>query len=239
MRKSPPLLSSLFNPTTRDVLGATILRPTKEWYLSDLAFHLGVRPSTLQRTLLKLTRAGVLLRRKDGNRVYYRADPSCPVFAELAAIMTKTSGIAEPLRDALNPYARRIILAFVHGSVAESRERSESDVDLIVVGDVAGSELAIALHPLQEKLGREINTTRYTRREFTDKVAGGHYFLSSVLKKPKIFLIGSEDELERIAGRQTGVARAREQRGTRRTPRNDGDQPQGRSRDERVGARAL
>ena len=204
MRKSSPLLSSLFNSTMQGVLGATILRPAKEWYLSDLASSLGVGPSTLQRALSKLTDAGILIRRRNGNRVYYRADPACPILTELSGILTKTSGIAEPLRDALTPLAGKILLAFIHGSVAESRERSESDIDLIIVGNVSNGDMALALHPVQERLGREINVTRYTAKEFVAKVSSGHHFLSSVLKKPKIFLIGGEHELEQIIDRQAG-----------------------------------
>jgi DNA-binding transcriptional ArsR family regulator len=214
MRKTVPLLSALFNATTQGVLGATVLRPTKEWYLSDLASHLGVGPSSLQRTLSELSRSGILTRRKSGNRVYYRADPACPILGELSGILTKTAGIAEPLRDALTPLAGRISLAFIHGSVAESRERSESDIDLIIVGDAANGDVALALRPLQERLGRQVNFTRYTSREFVAKVSNGHHFLTSVLKKPRIFLIGGEHELEQVIGRQTSGVGADEQTGT-------------------------
>ena len=68
MRKSSPILAPLFTPAMQGVLGATILRPQREWYLSDLAVHLAVGPSSLQRTLAKLTRAGILSRRESGNR---------------------------------------------------------------------------------------------------------------------------------------------------------------------------
>jgi DNA-binding transcriptional ArsR family regulator len=195
------------------VLGATVLRPEREWYLSDLAAHLGVGPSSLQRTLAKLTRAGILTRRQDGNRIYYRPDPACPVLDELAGILTKTVGIVEPLREALAPFANKIRVAFIHGSVAEERERSESDVDLIIVGDVSGFDLTGALQPLQGRLGRDVNFTRYTMKEFGAKVADGHHFLASVLQKRRIFLIGGEHELDEIAGRKTSGARADEQEG--------------------------
>lgn len=200
MRKSVPIISALFNATVQDVLGALVLHPDKEWYLSDLAVDLGVGPSSLQRTLAKLSLAGILLRRKSGNRVYYRADPACPILPELAGILTKTSGLTEPLRAALAPLAGKIDLAFVHGSVAEARERADSDIDLIIVGAVASGDVAWALRPVQVRLGREINTTRYTRAEFASKVASGQHFLTAVLKKPKLFLIGGEHELERIIG---------------------------------------
>ncbi len=191
---------------------ATVLRPTHEWYLSDLAAHLGVGPSSLQRTLAKLTRAGILSRRQNGNRVYYRPDPACPILGELSSILTKTAGIAEPLREALTPFAGKIRVAFIHGSVAEERERSESDIDLIIVGDVPGPALTAALLPLQDELGRAINFTRYTAKEFGTKVAGGHHFLTAILNRKRIFLIGDDDELDQIAGRQTSGDRATEQK---------------------------
>ncbi|MBC7782806.1 MAG: nucleotidyltransferase domain-containing protein [Burkholderiales bacterium] len=196
------------------VLGATVLRPDREWYLSDLAAHLGVGPSSLQRVLAKLTRAGILNRRANGNRVYYRPDPACPILGELAGIFTKTAGIAEPLREALEPFVAKIRVAFIHGSVAEGRERSESDIDLIIVGDVPNADLAYALRPLNDQLGREVNFTRYTAREFATKVDDGHHFLSAVLKKPRIFLIGGQHELEKVAGREAHRAGAHKQKGT-------------------------
>ena len=186
------------------VLAATVLRASHEWYLSDLAAHLGVGPSSLQRSLAKLVNAGILLRRRDGNRVYYRPDPACPILGELTAILTKTTGLVEPLKDALAPLSRAIRVAFIHGSVAEGRERSESDIDLIVVGDVAGLGLTAALYPVQDRLGRPVNVTRYTAKEFREKLAAGHHFLTSVLRKRRIFLIGDERVLDEIASGKAG-----------------------------------
>src|SRR4051812_38288482 len=88
------MIDALLLPTTQAVLAATVLRPQREWYLSDLAAHLRVGPSSLQRTLAKLVAGGILSRRKEGNRVYYKVDQSCPVLPELTAILTKTVGVA-------------------------------------------------------------------------------------------------------------------------------------------------
>jgi DNA-binding transcriptional ArsR family regulator len=211
MRKSSPILAPLFSTLMQGVLTATVLNPGREWYLSDLACHLRVGPSSLQRTLAKLTKAGILQRRADGNRVYYRADPACPIFSELSGILVKTVGIAEPLREALEPLAGKIHVAFIHGSIAEARERSESDINVILVGDVPGIDLTHALRPVQDRLGREVNVTRYTGREFRSKVENGNHFLNAVLSKLRIFLIGGEHYLDEVAGRETGDGRADQQ----------------------------
>ena len=104
-------------------------------------------------------------------------------------------------------------MAFIHGSVAEGRERSESDVDIIIIGDVSSADVAFALHPLQDRLCREVNFTRYAPREFASKIAAGHHFLASVLQKQRIFLIGGEHELDEVACRKTGGVRADQQEG--------------------------
>ena len=86
-----PLLEPLFNPTVQEILAATMPHPQREWCLSELAAHLGVPPSTLQRPLAKLTRAGMLvLRRDDCGRPYFRPDPNSPILAELYAMLGMT-----------------------------------------------------------------------------------------------------------------------------------------------------
>ncbi len=210
MSKPETILSSLLNATLQGVLAATVLRPSREWYLSDLAAYLKVRPSSLQRPLAKLIEAGILLRRESGNRVYYRSDPACPIFHELASILTKTTGLAEPLREALARFGDGIQAAFIHGSIAQGRERSESDVDLIIIGDAPSFDLTLALRPPSDRIGRKVNFSRYSREEFAAKVTSGHHFLTAVLRKQRIFLIGGELDLDKAAGRKTRDCRADE-----------------------------
>jgi DNA-binding transcriptional ArsR family regulator len=82
---------------TKQILASTLLQPQRRWYLLELARHLGVRPSSLQRELKLLTGAGILNRYQNGNRVYFQADPACPIFRELAQILAKTIGIVDVL----------------------------------------------------------------------------------------------------------------------------------------------
>ena len=50
--------------------------------------------------------------------------------------MAKTVGIHDVLLEALRPVEAKISLAFVYGSTARSRESTESDVALMIVGRV-------------------------------------------------------------------------------------------------------
>ena len=201
MRKNSPVLSALLDETKQNVLAELLLHPEREIYLSQLARTLKTRASTLQRPLAEFTLAGILIRRTDGNRTYFRADPSCPILKELIQIIAKTIGIAEPLRECLIQFKRQIEIAFIHGSVAESREKNSSDIDLIIVGEVSGVDLSNALVSVGSDLQRPINTTTYTRNEFSAKTNSKSHFVTSILNKPKIFLIGDEHELDKIIGR--------------------------------------
>ena len=151
MRTSSPI-DSLLAKTTQGLLAATVLQPERWWYLSDLAKHMGRRPSSLQSPLTSLVTAGILRRRREGNRVYFQADPACPFRHELQGILAKTVGLFEVLQDALAPFQSRIVVAFVHGSVASGHQRPASDVDLIVIGTLGLSKLAPVLDAIEERL---------------------------------------------------------------------------------------
>lgn len=201
MRKSSPL-DRLINRTTQGLLAATVLQPERSWYLSDLAKHLRRRPSSLQQPLAALVSAGVLSRRKEGNRVYYRADADCPFLPELQGLIAKTVGLVDVLRKALQPLGAKLRVAFIHGSVAQCRERSASDVDLIVIGSAGLSELSPGLEAAEERLGRPVNASVFSPREFAAKLAAGDHFLRSVLDNEKLFIVGAPHDLEEAARRK-------------------------------------
>jgi len=88
--------------------------------------------------------------------------------------------------------------AIIYGSVARGEEKADSDVDVIVVGDVTFNEVVAALGGAQELLGRELNPSVFPLQEFRRKLQEGHHFVTSVMTAPKLFLIGSERELKRL-----------------------------------------
>lgn len=191
-------IDAILPKTRQGILAATLLHPEKAWYASELARRMGVPSSSLQRELRDLEEAGVLKASRQGRMAYYQANTDSPVYADLHGLMLKTAGLVDVLADALNPVARKLRVAFVYGSIAGGREESRSDIDLLVVGDVSPVNLAVPLRKARELLGREINPSVYTPAEFAKKRAGKDHFLTRVLDKPMLFVIGGKDELEKI-----------------------------------------
>ncbi len=125
MRKKS-LIAALLPKTRRAVLAATVMHPEKWWFLADLARHIGVPPSSLQREMDSLVQAGVLLRRQEGKQVYFKPDLNCPILGELQGIMTKTLGLVNVLRETLDSFKESIKVAFVYGSFARPRKSQKA-----------------------------------------------------------------------------------------------------------------
>ena len=192
-------LDALLPKTRQGILAATLVQPEKAWYASELAHRLGVPSSSLQRELHDLSEAGILKTYRQGRMVYYQANRDSPVFLDLRGLLLKTAGLVDVLAQALNPVAAKVATAFVYGSIAAGREESDSDIDLMVVGRVSPEDLALPLRRARQSLGREINPTVYTRAEFERKRAANDPFLTQVLDKPRLLVLGNKDELGKIA----------------------------------------
>lgn len=194
--QAPADLATVFFGTyRRQVLGLLLLRPDEPFHLREIARMTGTQPGTLRRELEQLADAGVLTRERMGNLVRYKADTACPIYDELRSILKKTTGVADVLRGALAALGDRIVAAFVYGSVAAGVERKASDIDVMIIGSVSFEEVVRALHPCQEQLRREINPGVYSPAEFRRKVAAKNSFLMRVLEEPKLFIVGSEDDV--------------------------------------------
>lgn len=201
MRMSP-ILDALFPDIRAKILVATLLRPDKNWYLTELAMHLGTQPSSLQREVDSLSKAGILEQRRDGRRVYFKADTGSPVYPDLRNLFARTAGLVPFLQHELEVFGERIQLAFVYGSIARSEEASGSDVDLLIVGTVSLSDLIPSLRLAERNVGRPVNPNVYSSAEFSQKARGRDHFLSTILRGAKQFVKGSENELEAIVGQR-------------------------------------
>jgi predicted nucleotidyltransferase len=196
---SDNLSETLFGKTRRAVLSLLYSHIGDAFYLRQIVRTAGVGLGAVQRELKQLSDAGIIQRTVRGRQVYYQANPECPVFAELKALVMKTVGIAGIIQAALVPLADRIRIAAIYGSVARSEEHRGSDVDLLVVGEATFAEVVSALHQAQSTLNREINPTVYPIGEFQSKLSVGHHFISTIVEKPIYFLIGDKGELARLA----------------------------------------
>jgi predicted nucleotidyltransferase len=194
--KGASLVSALFGVTQQRVLGLLFGQPERSYYATELINLAGAGSGSVQRELERLVRSGLVTSRAIGKQKHYQADPASPIFAELRSVIEKTSGLAEPLRNALKPLASQIQTAFVYGSIAKQQDTASSDIDLMIISDTLGyGDLYGVIESVTTRLGRPLNPTIYTRKEFSKRVKEENVFITRVLVQPKIWLIGGEDDL--------------------------------------------
>jgi predicted nucleotidyltransferase len=181
------------------VLGWLFTHPDERYFVRQLTTLVGEDSTNVSRELARMEKIDVLVSTTEGKQKYYQANRQSPLFNELHGLIVKTTGVVDVLRSALVPLADRIKVALIYGSVARGSEKRGSDIDILVIGDVTFAEVVDELHQAQEALGRETNPTVYPVAEFRAKLAANHYFLTDVLNGPKIFLIGDDNELSRLA----------------------------------------
>ena len=192
------MLSDLLGSSARaKLISLFVANPHDRYYLSQVSRLSGVRGGQLQAELARLTGMGVLARSHDGNRVYYRVNEAWPLLPEFKRIVLKARGAEALLRVGLGA-SEKILAAFVYGSYASDRERSRSDIDLIVIGDLADRELHKMVAEVEETLHRQVNYVLYSPSEFRRLVSSGSGFLANVLKGPKIFVRGDESALRAL-----------------------------------------
>ena len=179
----------------------------QSFYTRQIARKVGASTGAVQRELENLSKVGLIVRSSVGSQVFYQANRDAPVFSEMRALVSKTIGIFSVLRSALHPFGKRILVAFVYGSVARDEETAQSDVDLMVVGKATLDEILSRLSTIEKSIGRTINPTVYSVAEFQSKLASGNHFLAAVLKGQKVFLLGDEDELRKVGGVRLAKAR--------------------------------
>lgn len=191
----PQLVELLFGAYRRRILSLLLLHPEQSFYVREIGRLTGVPAGSLHREASQLASAGLLVRSASGNQVRYQANRDCPIFDELSGIFRKTAGLADVLRQALEPIERQVRAAFVFGSVAQGKERAASDVDVMVIGPVSFTRVVEALTPAGEQLRREINPVAMSFKDFRAKLEKRDRFVTRVMNEPRIFLMGNDREL--------------------------------------------
>jgi predicted nucleotidyltransferase len=168
-----------------------------EVHMRELTRQSGLTLGSVQEELKKLEAAELLTSRRDGNRLYFRANQNHPIFPELHSLVTKTDALPEILAADLSSLTG-IQMAFIFGSVAAGSATSLSDIDLMILGTVTLRQMAPILRQSSQKLCREINPHVLSPAEWAARLQRGDVFCARVAAEPKLFLKGGADELGRL-----------------------------------------
>ncbi len=190
------LSDALFSKVQQRVLALIFGRPERSFYTSEIIRNVRSGTGAVERELSRLESSGLVLIERIGNQKHYRANRQSPIFEELQSLVLKTIGLAEPLRESLEPYSSMIKTAFVYGSVAKGIDTARSDIDLMVIGqDLAYPDLYAGLQKAENVLHRQVSPNFLSPQDWRRKLAENNPFITKISAQPKIFIFGSEDDL--------------------------------------------
>jgi predicted nucleotidyltransferase len=193
---SSGLASALFTPVQARVLALLFGQPDRRYQSAEVIRLVKGGTGAVHRQLARLAAAGLVTVTRSGTQKHSQARRDSPVFEELHGLVVKTVGLVEPIREALSALEPDITAAFIYGSTAKGTDRGGSDVDLMVVSDALDhAALYAALQPAEAVLARPINPTVMTAHQWRTRVKESDSFGGRIARGPRLFLIGSDDDL--------------------------------------------
>jgi predicted nucleotidyltransferase len=189
------MLERLFSSRVRvRLMTIFLLHPDVGFHVRELSRQIDANYSAIWKELKNLEQVGLLSSENSMGRKVYRLNTAFPIMPELRKIILKTVGAGDLIRNALDDVGG-IEAAFIYGSFAGGEPDMESDLDLMIIGEIGLSELSSSIAAIEEQLARPINYIIYSQEEWKSKVEEGDPFILNVMKGEKMMLIGSVDEL--------------------------------------------
>jgi predicted nucleotidyltransferase len=187
------LLEILFSSRVRaKLLVKFFMSPGFGYNTRELAKGLGENYSAVWKELVRLENVGILKSEPRGNSKAYIINPNCPIVPELRVMVLKTEGIGSIIRAKLSS-SKEIKAAFIYGSYASGDADNQSDLDLMVIGNIELSKFALIITQLEQYLKRPINYLFYSEEEWKTKLESKDPFVTNVIQAPRVMLIGDEN----------------------------------------------
>lgn len=190
------LADALFSPVQQRVLALLFGQPGRSFRSTEVIALAGSGTGAVHRQLVRLAESGLVTVTRVGNQKHYQANRDSPVFTDLHGLVVKTIGLVGPLEKALAPFKEQVQAAFIYGSIAKGTDTARSDIDLMVISNaLAYFDLYGALQEAEATLQRPVQVSLKTVSEWKRLLAVGNPFVTKIQTQPKIFLIGSADDL--------------------------------------------
>ena len=188
----------LLGKTRAAILRELFLNPDRRLSFNELVRRAKSGAGAVSRELKTLTEAGLVTEQREGNQRFLAATKSSPVYPELKSFISKCSGAASVIREALHNVEDRIAVAFVFGSVATGIEQADSDLDLFVLGSAGYSVVTERLRAAENLLGRRVQVLYFDPESDQDRASLRKASMKKITRGPKMFVLGDEAGLAKL-----------------------------------------
>ena len=186
------MIEKLLTSKNRVKILAFLLFESEETHIREISNKLKIAPSAVKREIDNLNSTSLI--KISRNKIVLNKE--CNYLEDLKNIFIKTDYIFYPLKESLD--GKKIEYTFIFGSFARGSPSVDSDIDLMVIGDIRLSEVIALLEKAEKKVKRSINPVVWTLENL--KKEKNSSFIKDVFKKGIIMLKGNENELKKIIG---------------------------------------
>ena len=186
------------SPSFVDVLTYFVLHSAENLYISSLVEGTGAALMQVQRAIKRLEAAGLIIKEKCGKKTYYHTNRNHPALENIKHALVKTVVFDKVLQNVIKPIKKKLLYGFIYGSFANGKEQPTSDIDIFLIGNLTMQEVARILGPITRKFERECNVALYSIKEIREKLKEENPFIIHVLKNPKIWFLGDENEFKKM-----------------------------------------
>jgi predicted nucleotidyltransferase len=189
------LLERIFSSRVRiRLLSHFLLHPDARDHIRALANEVDAQYSAVWKELNNLEEAGLLQSEEVGGRRVFRLNTRAAIIPELRNILLKTTGVGDLIRRTFRDF-EGVEAVFIFGSFAEGTIDAESDLDLMIIGDLEVAAVAPVIDNLEGEIARSVNYILLTRKEWNSRIEENDPLIANIKKEPKIMLIGTQDDI--------------------------------------------
>ncbi|HSV45194.1 MAG TPA: nucleotidyltransferase domain-containing protein [Ramlibacter sp.] len=183
----PALISLLGSETRARLLSALFMEP-RGYHLRGLAAAAGVDSGNALKTLRALVDAGIVAQMPDARGPVYQVNKASPLTEPLRELFMRAGGLLQDLQKVADGMAAEQVHVF--GSYARGTSRPDSDVDVLVIGDVSAIEAQAAFARVGRKHHKKIDVLAMSRQQLAEAAAEGSAFLQELRSNRLVTLKG-------------------------------------------------
>lgn len=181
------MLDQLFGSRTRaKILRLLLTNPEKSYFVREISRKIDEHINSTRRELQFFTETGMIIGNGEGQKRFYQANATYPLYPELKALVFKAEVMEErQLLEAIQESGRVYLLVLTGFFVGEENAQT----DILIVGSVNRLRLKRLLNTFQQHFDREIHYTVMSRAEFDYRHGLTDRFLYHILSGPIISVI--------------------------------------------------
>ena len=185
------MIEKLFTSKNRVKILEFLLFEKNESHIREISREIKISSSAVKKEVDNLLEIGLIVKGEKNIKL----NKKCSYLEDLKNIFIKTDAVIYPLREVIEK-DKKIKYALLFGSFAKGNYQENSDVDLMVIGDIGLGEVIKLIRPVERVIKKDVNPIVWKLKEF--KESNGKGFVREVFSNKIIIIKGDENELRRI-----------------------------------------